>query len=45
MFALAVFEELGLISLEGGQVRFMTGKKTELTNSRIYSAVMRIQEA
>ncbi len=45
VFALAVFEELGLISLEGGQVRFMTGKKTELTNSRIYLAVMRIQEA
>lgn len=45
VFALAVFEELGLVSCEGGFVRFAQGKKTELTNSAIYSAVMGLQEA
>lgn len=45
VFALAVFEELGLISTEGGLVRFAQGKKTELANSAIYSAVVRLQEA
>ncbi|MDE6059623.1 MAG: single-stranded-DNA-specific exonuclease RecJ [Clostridia bacterium] len=39
VFALAVFEELGLISTQGGQVRFAQGKKTKLENSAIYSAV------
>lgn len=43
VFALAVFEELGLISTEGGLVRFVQGKKTELANSAIYSAVVRLQ--
>ncbi len=45
IFALAVFEELGLISLEGGRLRVFRGKRTELTNSRVYRAVSRMKGA
>lgn len=45
VFALAVFEELGLIDTTGGFVRFAQGKKTELSNSAIYAAASRLQEA
>ena len=44
VFALAVFEELGLISLAEGRLRIMRGVKTELTNSGIYNAVSHIKE-
>ena len=44
IFALAVFEELGLVSLEEGRLRVFRGKKTELTNSKTYNAVLRLQE-
>ncbi len=44
VFALAVFEELELISTEDGLVRFVQGKKTELTNSAIYTAVLKLRE-
>ncbi len=44
IFALAVFEELGLVSLEEGRLRVFRGKKTELTNSQTYNAVLRLQE-
>ncbi len=40
VFALAVFEELGLITTEGGRLRLVRGKKTELTESKIYSAAL-----
>ena len=45
VFAMLVFEELGLISFGGGLVKVVRGKKTELTNSKIYSAVARLREA
>lgn len=44
IFALAVFEELGLIALEGGRVKLFRGKKTNLTDSEIYNACVRIAE-
>ena len=44
IFALAVFEELGLLSLEGGRLRVFRGKHTELAASELYRAVARLQE-
>ncbi len=44
IFALAVFEELGLLSLEGGRLRMFRGKHTELAASELYRAVVRLQE-
>lgn len=44
MFALAVFEELGLISMEGGRLHVFRGKKTELSSSKLYAAVLQLQE-
>ncbi len=44
VFSLAVFEELGLVTLREGRLRFIRGKKTELGNSRIYRAVLRAKE-
>ena len=44
IFALAVFEELGLISLEGGRLHMFRGKKTDLKLSPTYNAVLRLQE-
>ncbi len=43
VFALAVFEELGLIST-GDVLRIFRGKKTDLANSRIYVAVRSLKE-
>ena len=43
IFALAVFEELGLIVLEGDRLKMFRGKRTELAASKIYSAVLRLQ--
>ncbi len=44
VFALAVFEELGLVSLEGGILTVFRGKKTELGNSSIYREIVRMKE-
>ncbi len=44
VFALAVFEELGLISLSEGRLRVFRGIRTELTNAKIYTAVVRSKE-
>ncbi len=44
VFALAVFEELGLISLAEGRLTLFRGVKTELMNSKIYSAVCKMRE-
>ncbi len=44
LFALAVFEELGLLSRENGRLRVFRGVKTELGRSSIYNAVVRLQE-
>ena len=44
VFALAVFEELGLVDCSDGRIRIARGKKTELTNSKIYSAALKITE-
>ena len=44
VFALAVFEELGLLTLAQGRLELARGKRTELGNSRIYRAVMRLKE-
>ena len=44
IFALAVFEELGLISLADGKLTVYRGKRTELTNSRIYTECLRLKE-
>ncbi len=43
-FALAVFEDLGLISLSEGRVELFRGKKTELTDSVVYAAISRMLE-
>lgn len=45
VFALAVFRELGLVSIEKGSLRMIRGVKTELGNSEIYTAVSRFTEA
>lgn len=44
IFALAVFEELGLISLKGGHLSLVRGKKTELSASALYQAVAALGE-
>ena len=44
IFALAVFEELGLISLSEGRVRMIRGAKADLGDSAVYSAVVRLQQ-
>ncbi|MCD8200802.1 MAG: single-stranded-DNA-specific exonuclease RecJ [Clostridia bacterium] len=36
LFALLVFEELGIISYEGGKMKLNTKDKTDLTNSRLF---------
>ena len=42
VFALAVFEELGLWRLQGGRIALCRGQKTELTRSKIYCAALKI---
>ena len=44
IFALAVFEELGLISFTDGRLHMFRGKHTDLTNSALYNAVAKLQE-
>jgi single-stranded-DNA-specific exonuclease len=36
LFAIKVFEELGLLSFEGGKLTVYKGVKTQLTNSKLY---------
>lgn len=43
VFALAVFEELGLVSLENGRMRIVRGVKTDLANSEIYRNACKLQ--
>ncbi len=42
VFSLAVFEELGLLTLADGRLRIHRGKKTELSASRVYTQAMRL---
>ena len=44
IFALAVFEELGILSLRGGRLSFASGTKTELSASALYRAVAALGE-
>ncbi len=44
VFALSVFEELGLIRCTEGRIRPVTGRHTRLELSRIYSGVQALQE-
>lgn len=39
LFALKVFEELGLVEIKGGKLEVIRGKKTALENSEIYNFV------
>ena len=39
LFALKVFEELGLIALKSGKLTISHGVKTQLTNSRLYNFI------
>ncbi|MCM1439217.1 MAG: single-stranded-DNA-specific exonuclease RecJ [Roseburia sp.] len=39
LFALKVFEQLGLITLKGGKLSVVRGIKTQLTNSELYNFV------
>lgn len=42
-FALKVFEELALVSFEGGKLTVFKGVKTQLTNSELYNTVARLK--
>ena len=44
LFALSVFEELGLVVLDGGNVRTVRGERKDLTDSSIYMAAVRLKE-
>ena len=44
IFALSVFEELGILSLKEGRIHLVRGKKTELTYSKRYLAAIGNQE-
>ncbi len=44
IFALAVFEELGLIAFSDGRVKMIRGARAELSDSAVYSAVARLQQ-
>ncbi len=43
LFALSVFEELGLIVLGGGEVHIIRGEKKDLNDSSIYTAAVRMK--
>ena len=45
IFALSVFEELGLISFAGGRPTIYRGMKVELNDSKIYRKVCLLQQA
>lgn len=44
VFSMAVFEELGLIDLKGERLMIVRGKKTDLMQSKIYSAAQKCKE-
>lgn len=44
VFALSVFEELGLVSLAEGRLKIFRGIRTELANSKLYSIVAKMRE-
>ena len=44
IFALTVFEELGLVAFEDGRLKVYRGIKAELTDSAIYRKVCLLQE-
>ena len=44
IFALAVFEELGLIAFSDGRVKMIRGARADLGDSVVYSAVARLQQ-
>ncbi len=44
LFALCVFEQLGLISFSDGKLSVVRGKRTELSNSPLYREVVRLKE-
>ena len=43
LFAIKVFEELGLLSLRGGRLSLMRGLKTQLNNSQLYNFICSIK--
>ncbi len=43
LFALTVFEQLGLIVLDGGAVRTVRGERKDLNDSSIYTAAVRMK--
>lgn len=43
LFAIKVFEELGLLSLSGGRLSLMRGLKTQLNNSSLYNFICSIK--
>ena len=45
MFALAVFEELGLVDYENGQLIVYRGLRADLSNSTLYKKVIALQQS
>ncbi len=45
LFALKVFEELGLVGFTGGRLSVTRGVKTQLTNSQLYNFINSLQES
>lgn len=45
LFALAVFEELGIIEFNGGRGRVIRGKKVSLGDSKIYAGAVKLQQS
>ncbi len=44
VFSMAVFEELGLVTFSDGRIGIVRGKKTDLMQSAIYRAAIRLKE-
>ncbi|MDE5729229.1 MAG: hypothetical protein K2I20_03535, partial [Clostridia bacterium] len=42
LLALKIFEQLSLVSFDGGRLKVIRGVKSELTNSEIYNTVLRL---
>lgn len=45
LFAIKVFEELGLVNFKGGKLNVVRGMKTQLTNSQLYNFINSLQES
>ena len=43
LFAIKVFEELGLVNFKGGRLNVVRGVKTQLTNSQLYNFINSLQ--